>query len=251
MTGAGEGNAEWLDVPGLDARLHELERLLDDHLARGAEEADPDLIVLLDKLWDVWRPRLLDRFRARRGTPLEEKLTEWLIRLKPPEGDESRKPGRTTALGVLRKIRGNGFGRVIGHYMDGMSGESRARWISYASKATPERGTIEGLFGAAMSEEQFEFGDRLYPQRQMEAMQALAGAKAWGELFRAVIRWGTSCYPDVLSCRAGQEPLGDDLCRPALEALVAGGDPGAGPILALAFAGRKDQLERIRGVCRE
>ena len=245
-----QGHEDRLPSRILEALLSHLERLLDTHLAAGVQNDYPPLIIHLDMLAKVWRPRLLDNFRGRQGTPLEEKLTVWLIRLRPRASVTEDRHGRVEALEVLRKIGGSGLGRVIRHYLDSMSQSSKLDGLEFAFK-TPDRQTIERVVCIATSETLWEAGGRQLPLLQSEGLKTLAATGSWAELVRAVIRWGTWSGPEIHSCRIGESPLEDDVVQPAIDALAVEGDPGFGPILALGIAARRDQLERIHKVCRE
>ena len=242
-----QGHEDRLTANLVDALLDDASSLLEKHLNAGVQNDFPALIIRLSMLSAVWRPDLLERFSNRRGTELEERLVTWLLRLAPLTPANGDRHGRVEALDVLRKVSADGYRRVVSNFLGSDSEHLRRDGVGLAG-IIPDEETISKLCCVATSDHVTAIDGRNFPVLQALAMTELATASAWRELIAAIVRWGGFAPPEVLLSRFGDEALDDEIIRPAADALQVEGDPGVGPVLALAVAGRKDYLDEIRAI---
>jgi hypothetical protein len=239
------GLEDWLPVPVLNALLDELDRLLATSTPRSEIEVTPPLLTNLRMAAKAWRYDHLRQFRLRAGTSLEIGLEAFLLRMGARPGVYDDASIRRSALTILFKIAGGSFATVVDAFLDSESQYGVFDAIEWSAKRL-SRSTTERLSRIALREGLWdERKPESFPMVQFMAMKALALLGCWGELLSAVVRWGTLTQPDVKTCRFGEQPLDASVIQPAIKAFDEDRVDQAGPIMALAIAGRKDYLEHI------
>jgi hypothetical protein len=238
------GDENSLTVDILDVLLDRLETILEKDLVepRPPNQHPPYRAFLMLSRLD--HPDLLECMRRRRGTPLEDKLTEWLLR-EGPLPDVWEQPPQRDGLRVLYKFGGNGFTRVVNRYLQAASRYGRLRGLELAFKR-PDETTIELLRDITMRNERWD--GRILEQGM--AMEALVYLGRWQEAVVPIIRWGLPVRMRLLRECVGHGPVEDSVIAPALEALDRGETINTGAILALGLGGRSDQVARIRSILR-
>jgi hypothetical protein len=240
---SGDDNSLTVDI--LNVLLDHLGNVLEKKLS----EPSPPNQYLLNRaflmLAGLSFPDLLECMRRRRGTPLEEKLTEWLLQAGPPP-DVWDRPVPRYGLELLYKIGGTGFTRVVNRYLQASSRYGRIRGLELAFKR-PDETTIELLRDITMRDELW--GDRILEQGQ--AMESLVYLGRWHEVVIAVIRWGLPVRMRLLHACTNQDPIDGSAMAPALQALDREETIDTGAILAVGLGGRIDQAARIRSILRE
>ena len=114
-----QGNGNEIDVRTLDLLLDAVDRRLADSLAPQQDGDKPvHLYLEFNLLAEIGRSELLDVFARRRGTSLEDRLVEFLIRIVGPQrGQWRNNPEREPALTVLLRVNGDAFSRVLRAYL--------------------------------------------------------------------------------------------------------------------------------------
>ena len=207
------GDVNSLTVDILNVLLDHLGNVLEKELS----EPSPANQHLLNRaflmLAGLSFPDLLECMRCQRGTPFEEKLTEWLLQKGPPPGVWDR-PVPRHGLEVLYKIGGTGFTRVVNRFLQASSRYGRLRGLEQAFKR-PDETTLELLRDITKQDELW--GDHILEQGQ--AMESLVYLGRWHDAVVAIIRWGLPVRMRLLHACTNQGPLDDSAMAPALQAL--------------------------------
>ncbi len=238
------GDENSLTVDILNVLLDRLETILEKELfePRPPNQCSPYRAFLM--LSRLSHPDLLECMRRRRGTPLEEKLTAWLLR-EEPLPDAWERPPQRDGLQVLYKFGGTGFTRVVNRYLQAESKYGRLRGLELAFKR-PDETTIELLRDITMRNELWD----AHILEQGLAMETLVYLGRWHEAVVAMIRWGLPVTMRLLSACADQGPIDDTAMAPALQAVNQEGAIDAGAVMALGLGGRVDQVASIRSILR-
>ncbi|MGP0067881.1 MAG: hypothetical protein ACLQGP_30335 [Isosphaeraceae bacterium] len=235
------GDENSLRVDILDHLLRRLETMLEKELLEPSPPNQGRAYRAFLVLSRLSHPDLLACMRRRRGTSLEEKLTEWLLREGPR--DASEQPAQRDGLQVLYMFEGAGFTRIINRYLQAESKYKRFRGLELAFKR-PDETTIKLLCEISMRDELW--GDHILEQGQ--AMETLVYLGRWHEAVVAIIRWGLPVRMKLLYSCADQGPIDDTAIAPALQAIDREASIGVGAVLALGLGGRIDQAARIRSI---
>jgi hypothetical protein len=197
----------------------------------------------LSMLAEIHAPALLESFKARRDTALEEDLVVFLLQLGPRSDLSPDSLEREPALSILSKIGGTGLTRVIKAYLQGPSRYGRCDAIALATKADDDC-TRDLLLERGLQEELWDG----YPLEQSEAAQALATLGDVKRLIQVVIRLGLAMSLDLDECIAAARPFDDESMAPAFAILrdrAATEEQRVGAILGVGLGRRSDWLQQI------
>ena len=234
-----EGNENALDIPTLEFLLDALERSLDaDDASLRPTNFEP-LYLPFRLLGRVSRLDLVEQLGRRCGSSLEQKLTEWLLRVDLIDRGVARREG----MKLLRKMGGEGLTKLINRDLASPSFEVRRNAISMAPRR-PDRETGDLLAGIAASDRLMPDG---YPFEQGEATRALASIGRWSEAIASVVRWSKPFELEPGRGDAGSI-IDDATLGLAFEALRRETGPTPGAVFALAIGGRRDLLSSIRSI---
>ncbi len=231
-----------VDVATVEALLDRLAQVLADELAQDPPPASPEFFVLCQLLAGMNRLEQLQAIEGRRGSPLEERLAGWLLKVGPITG-QAACATRDCARRVLGKVGGAGYTRVINAHL--ASENFYARTIGYRIAARrPDGQTVDLLLQHARKE---ELHPEAGPAEQGFAAVALADIGESRAAVESVVRWGLATLESVPR-RLAEMPLDDDALAPALEALAgeAGAVP-AGAILAIGTGRRSERRGELAG----
>jgi hypothetical protein len=229
----------------LEVLLDKLEVILDAELRTPSRAGTTGLYQAFMLLSRLGYPELLERIQRRAGTPLEDKLTEWLLGRGAIPGGLSHPTG-PMGLEVLYRMGGDGFTKVVNSKLQERHQHVRAVALGLAFKH-PDQTTISLLRDISMLDELW--GN--HPIEQARAVEILGYLDKWPEAIEAIARWGTPVASDVVVARESLRPLDDNIMAPALAALTPGRSVTAGAVIALGLGGRVDQVARIRSILEE
>jgi hypothetical protein len=221
-----------------------LERVLDVELAGACKDTSPPPYTVMSLLADMRYPHQLPEFAARKGSPVATKLTEWLLRRGPNEGEYAR-PDQGYAFTILERFGGDGFTRVVNRYLESENAITRREVLPKAARL-PNAETKD-LLKAITQRQELE---QDLPINQSIAAHTLAVIGEYRQVIEAIVRWGLDTCAIDLTRQLPGSPLTDDEAAPALDC-VREGKVTTGVILALGVAGRTEHTDMIRGVLRD
>ena len=201
---------------------------------------------------DLWRP--LERINAanslealgclklRRGSMLEQKLTEWMLFRSPRQGLWVDHLGQA-GIEMLYRIGGEGFTQVVNAWIGSDLPYGRIDGLEVAFKR-PDRTTIQILQhlmeAHPVMEAHPDGASNLRLQRCL-VVRALARADQWKLLVEAILVCGFETPHDISYARSEMEPLDDEHLAPCLSILSSGDlEKHPGAILALGIRQRED-----------
>ena len=231
-----------MDAPTLDFLLSSLELLLDQALSAPSDGGFTSLYVPLRMLAKISGIGLLECFARRRGTSLEEKLTKWLLSLGPRRSAAPDHLEREPGIGVLHKIGGDGFTRVVNSLLRADNYFGRTEGILQAAK----RGNAETV-QLLVDITRCSGLRNEHPIEQQLATEALVALGRWEHVVESIVQWGLKTSQSVTVQRPACGILRDAELRPALE-LIANGAPTPGAVLAVSVSGRSEFVDIVHAV---
>ncbi|MFO0906910.1 MAG: hypothetical protein U0794_00870 [Isosphaeraceae bacterium] len=229
-----------LDESMLDVLLSDFEKRLDAVLSASGSEGNSSIFRPLMLLSRINRLGLLEHLQRLRGTPLEEKLTEWLLR-EGPQTNEWKRHFHHDAVVLLQKLGGTGFTRVVNAYLKASTRWGRLPALDIAFKR-PNEETIDLLRSIGQQKELW--GDFILEQTR--ALEVLAYLGYWGDVVRGVMRWGLGLRLQLTRAFLSRAPLEEAVLGPAI-AEVSGEDvPSPGSVFVLGLSRWCALTERVR-----
>jgi hypothetical protein len=219
-----------LDENMLDVLLSDFEQRLGSDLSAPRAEGNSPVYRPLMMLSRINRLELLEHLQRSRGTPLEEKLTEWMLR-EGPQTNDWKRPVHDDALMLLQKLGGTGFTRVVNAYLKADTRWGRLPALDLAFKR-PDEETI-GLL-RSISEQEELWGD--YILEQTHALEALAYVGYWGDVVRGVMRWGLLLRLQLTRAFLSRAPLDEAVLRPAIAEVSVEDVPSPGSVFVLGLS---------------
>ena len=235
-----DGRENAMDVPILALLLDALAALIDSELEAPDTQGN-NLYNPLRLLAKVQRLELLDCFKERQGTILEDKLTAWVLGRGGYRGYFAE-PDLDYAVQVLYKIGGRGFTQAINAFLGADNHYSRLAGSELAAKRPDER-TVELLVAISLTDKIDQSSG--FPYEQSKAATALGLLHYWQHVVAYLLKWGLEIDETLLGARTALTPLDDVVMAPVLVAFQAGLDPPVGAVLALGLGQRSDQIHRI------
>jgi len=235
-----QGDEDSLDEEMLDVLLSDFEHRLSSELSAPKTEESSSLYRPLMLLSRINRLELLKHLQRSRGTPLEEKLTEWMLRQGPQANDWNR-PVHGYGIELLQKLGGMGFTRTVNAYLKAGTRWGRLPALNLAFKR-PDVETIRLL--RSISEQEELWGD--YVLEQTHALEALAYLGYWHDAVRGVMRWGLVFQ--LTAAFRSRAPLDEAALSPAIAEVLAGGVPSPGSVFVLGLSGWCPATERVRSL---
>jgi hypothetical protein len=231
-----------LDEEMLDVLLSDFEkRLTSDLSAPRTKESSPVYRPLL-LLSRINRLELLEHLERSRGTPLEEKLTEWMLR-EGPQTNEWARPVHDKGIKLLQKLGGMGFTRVVNAYLKASTRWGRFLAMDLAFRR-PDAETIGLLRSVSQQEELWDD----YILEQTHALEALAYLGFWHDAVRGVMRWGLALRLQLTQAFLSRAPLDEAALRPAIDEVSAEGVPSPGSVFVLGLSSWCSSTERVRSL---
>ena len=228
-----------LDEDMLDVLLSDFQkRLTSDLSAPRTEESSPVYrpLMLLSR---INRLELLAHLQRSRGTPLEEKLAEWMLR-EGPQTNEWNRPMHKDGIELLQKLGGTGFTRVINAHLKASTRWGRLSGLDHAFKR-PDAETIDLLRSISQQEELWDD----YPLEQTHALEALAYLGHWEDVVRGVMRWGLRLPLQLTEAFLSRVPLDQAALGQAIAEVSAEEAPSPGSIFALGLSRWCSTTERV------
>ena len=225
-----------------------VERLLvrlEDSIDKQDETARREAFCLLDVLSRANGIELLERFEAKRGTPLEVKLADWLLECGARRGMGSPLEPRL-GIEVLERIGGEGYAQVVGSWLAADSQYGRMDGLERAIRCV-NGCDVEALAKIVQSDcvWKSEVQGSSHNWEQQEALKSLAMLGRWRDVVSGVMKWTTK-VPSGLPEQRVQDGirLSDDEIAPAL-AELSGGSPSPGAIVTAGISGRVEVVEDV------
>jgi hypothetical protein len=234
-----QGREHAIDVPTLEFILDELEKHIKTDLVSSPDDSSSTLFQPLRMLSDINSIGLLDCFTRRRGSPLEDDLTKWILRIGPRKGVYCDSLNREPAMNILYKIGGSGYVSVVNSWLSADDHFGRYDGLMAARKRANEE-TVELLAGIATCDQLWES----LACEQGWATEALAALGEWRHVVDSVIRWGLRTHQKVCLLCPTDGSWTNEVLGPALT-IVQGGKPTPGAILAIGDSGRRDLIDLV------
>ncbi|MGO9598553.1 MAG: hypothetical protein ACLP7Q_11240 [Isosphaeraceae bacterium] len=232
-----------LDEAMLGVLLSDLEKRLDSDLSDTKTDDRNLLFRPLLLLSRVSRLDLLVYLERSKGTAIEEKLTEWMLREEAQSGGW-KNPVYNYGIAVLQKIGGGGFTQVVNAHLKASRGLGRLPALNLAFKR-PDTESIEILRSISEEDEGTPGNHNL---ERSYALEALAYLGHWHDVVCGVMRWGLKGGSWLEEAFLSRDPLDQAALDPAIVNLMEADAPSPGSVFALGLARWCPATEKVRSL---
>lgn len=229
----------------INSLIDNVDAMLGEYLQASTEQGKNRLHRPIERLAELFGPKVLHELQHRVGSRFEDRLAEAGCRWAD---DNSGVVDHLfdAVCRLLRRMGGPGVTRVVNAQLSAKSKYARLSGCLTAP-IRPDDETRRLLSALTLSAELWEGGGNPFPLVQQKAITALAEVGAGAELVQGIMRWGTFVSPDVSEARRNQVSLSDRDIEPALRALEQlPAEQISGALLALGSSGRTDLRDRIK-----
>ena len=238
------GREHRLDASTLDFLLDDLDRRLEEVLSVPDWGNTEPLYMPLRLLSRANTHVAVERFRCRKGTSLESRLRDFLLRIGPRHTLVTDFLSRTKALDVLGRIGGIGFTHVVNEFLLAESRYGRLDAIKLAGR-NPDGETYRRLAAICRSEDTWEG----FPLEQSDAVAVLMDTAQWETAINTVMRLGMRISGDVTDlARRGLRPSSEVLAEVRSTIRIQGPSVAPGPVLTLGFGNPSEDSALVRSV---